>query len=343
MKKLLVTTALMAMIMVACSAEETAESPGSGADGSPEGTAAAGASGTVMLYTSVPEPVMNELAAAFEEAHPDIQLEIFRAATGDVQARIAVEQEAGDVGADLIWVAEPSAYEAYKDQDLLAQYAPPEDAPIQEGFIDPDGYYVAARVINMIVAWNTDELPAGLTDWDGLIEHADAAVFPPPSSGSVLAAVLGIRSEVNDDFFQEYVDAGGSQISSNGAARDALISGEFAAAGILDYMIREAKAEGAPVEMAFPESGTVLIPSPIAITADSANPEAAKVFADFLLSVEGQQAVVDIGNFYPVRSDVDAPEGAPNLDEIETIQLDWRELVDRTDEINSDWTELFGE
>lgn len=343
MKKLLTTAAVMALLLAGCSPEDTAESPAPGGDGSPDGTAAAEASGTIMLYTSVPEPVMNELAAAFEEAHPDIQLEIFRASTGDVQARIAVEQEAGDVAADLIWVAEPSAYEAYKDQDLLAQYSPPEDAPIDEGFIDPDGYYVAARVINMIVAWNTDEIPDGLTDWDDLIEQADRAVFPPPSSGSVLAAVLGIRTDVNDEFFQEYADAGGSQISSNGAARDALISGEFAAAGVLDYMIRGAKADGAPVEMVFPESGTVLIPSPIAITADSDNPEAAKVFADFLLSVEGQEAVVDIGNFYPVRSDVDAPEGAPNLDEIETIQVDWLELVERTDEINSDWAELFGE
>lgn len=343
MKKLLAPTAVIAMLLVACSPSDPAESPGPGTDDSPEGTAATGASGTIMLYTSVPEPVMNELAAAFEDAHPEIQLDIFRAATGDVQARLAVEQEAGDIGADLIWVAEPSAYEAYKDQDLLAPYAPPDDAPIQESFIDPDGYYVAARVINMIVAWNTNELPDGLTDWEGLIEHADAAVFPPPSSGSVLAAVLGIRTDVNDTFFEEFADAGGSQISSNGAARDALISGEFAAAGVLDYMIRGAKAEGAPVEMVFPESGTVLIPSPIAITAASDNPEAAKVFADFLLSVEGQQAVVEIGDFYPVRSDVDAPEGAPSLDEIDTIEVDWRELVERTDEINAYWAELFGE
>lgn len=343
--------AVTALAIAGCGPADPAASPTARADTTPGATAASpagadgspAASGTVMLYTSVPEPVINEIKAAFEEAHPELALEVFRAATGDIQARIAVEQEAGDVGADLIWVAEPSAYEAYKDQELLAPYAPPEDAPIPDSFIDPEGYYVAARVINMIVAWNTDQIPDGLTDWNDLIDHADEAVFPPPNSGSALAAIMGIQNNLDENFFEEYADAGGSQISSNGAARDALISGEFAAAGVLDYMIRGAKADGSPVDLAYPESGTVVIPSPIAITADADNPEGAKVFADFLLSQEGQQAVVEIGDFYPVRTDVDAPEGAPSLDELEKIEVDWNELVERTDEINARWAELFGE
>jgi iron(III) transport system substrate-binding protein len=317
--------------------------PATNTDGAATQTEQGTASGKVVIYTSVPEPIINELKAAFEQANPTLELEVFRAGTGDVQARVAVEQEGGHIGADLIWVAEPSAYESYKDQGILAQYSPPADAPIRESFIDPDGYYVAARVINMVVGWNTDEIPEGLSDWDGLLNHASRAVFPPPSSsGAALAAVFGIKGDISTDFFDQFAEAGGSQIASNGAARDAVISGEFAAAGALDYMFRAAKADGSPVDLAYPESGTVVIPSPIAISADAANPDGAKVFADYLLSQEGQRAVVEIGGFYPVRADVDPPEGAPSLDELTTIEVDWHELSQRTEEVNTYWARLFG-
>jgi iron(III) transport system substrate-binding protein len=343
MIKLRTALVAAAVALAACApgeAPEVSPTPTDQTDASPSPEVA---SGSLMIYTSVPEPVINELKAEFEAAFPDLELEIFRAATSDVTARIEVEQQAGEVQADLIWVAEPSAYEGFKADDLLAPYAPPEDAPIPETFIDPDGFYVAGRVINMIVAWNTDELPEGLGDWPDLIEVADRAVFPPPTSGSVLAAAAALTDEFGDDFFERFEAAGGSQISSNGAARDALISGEFAAAGVLDYFIRQAKADGSPVDLVYPESGTVVIPSPIAMTASAQNPEGAKVFLDYLLSQEGQQAVVEIGGFYPVRDDVDAPEGAPTLDDLVKLEVDWVELVERTDEINADWRQIFGE
>lgn len=348
MIKLTVSLVVVALVLAGCATEPTPGATPTGAgDGTPattaEETPPPAATGSLMIYTSVPEPVINELKAEFEEQFPDLELQIFRGSTGDVTARIEVEQQAGQVQADLIWVAEPSAYEAFKADDLLAPYSPPADAPIPDTFIDDDGYYVAGRVINMIVAWNTNELPDGLSDWPDLIDHADRAVFPPPSSGSVLAAAAALRDEFGDDYFVQFEEAGGSQVSSNGAARDALISGEFAAAGVLDYMIRGAKADGSPVDLAYPESGTVVIPSPIAITASAQNPEGAKVFMDYLLSQQGQQAVVEIGNFYPVRTDVDAPEGAPSLEELTKLEVDWEELVERTEEINEYWRQIFGE
>lgn len=348
MKRLLALLAVICVIAGCSATSPSASQPtGSAAPPATEPAATASesitASGTVVIYTSVPEPIINQLKAAFETANPTLQLEVFRAGTGDVQARIAVEQEAGKVGADVIWTAEPSAYEAYKAQGLLAPYAPPADAPISSDLIDPDGYYVAARVINMVVGWNTDSIPEGLLDWSDLLDHADQAVFPPPaSSGAALAAYYAITHSVDEGFFQDFVDAGGSQISSNGAARDAVISGEFAAAAALDYMFRKAKADGSPVDLAYPESGTVVIPSPVGITVDAANPEGAKAFADFLLSAEGQRAVVELGGFYPVRTDVDPPEGAPALDDIPTIEVDWADLAENTEAVNAEWTRLFG-
>lgn len=338
----LLSLAVTAMLAAACGNGDGAEEPTATTAGEAATTTGeTAASGDVLIYTSVPENIINELAAVFEEVHPEINLEVFRATTGDVQARIATEQQAGGVQADLIWVAEPSAYESYKVDGLLAPTPPPEGAPIPEEFIDPDGFYVAGRVINMIVAWNTAAHPDGLEGWNDLLE-VDDAVFPSPGSGAALAAIKGIRDEIDSDFFRTFADQGGTQVASNGAARDALISGEFGAAGVLDYMIRAAKAEGSPVDLIYPASGTVVIPSPIAITADASNPDAARVFVDFLLSQEGQQTVVEVGSFYPARTDIEPPEGAPPLEEITRISPDWAELVEEADEIDAMWSETFG-
>lgn len=343
MSKLLFLLAALTLVLVGCGDGEPdpAAAPDEDAEAA-EDAEDAEAAGTVSVYTSVPEPIIEALRRAFEERHPELELSIFRGSTGDVQARLATEQQTGQVRADLIWIAEPSAYEDFKQSGLLAQYSPPADAPIPAAYIDADGYYVAGRVINMVVAWNTDLHPDGMTDWSDLPDPDARAVFPAPTSGSALAAIWGLLNHFDEDYFHEFVAAGGTQVSSNGAARDGIISGEFGSAGVLDYMIRDARAEGSPVDFAYPASGTVVIPSPLGITADAQNPAGAQVFADFILSKEGQELVVELGSFYPARDDVAPPEGAPPLGEIETIEVDWVKLVDDTDDIDRLWTELLG-
>lgn len=322
--------ALALVLVTACGGTPSGSAPGTGA----------GPSGTVLLYTSVPEGIAHELEEAFEQAHPGIALDVFRAATGDVEARIATERQAGGVRADVLWLAEPSPYESFKADNLLAPYSPPEPAAIPAEYIDPDGFYVAARVINMVVAWNTAAVPERLRDWPDL--HRVRGAFPAPNSGAALAAIKGVSDEVGGDFFSRFAQAGGVQVPSNGAARDAIIGGEYEAAGVLDYMIREAKAAGSPVDLAYPDSGTVVIPSPVALTASAANPEAARVFLDFLLSREGQELVVEIGGFYPARTDVAPPPDAPDLDKIKTITVDWKALTVEAPEIVRRWQQLFG-
>jgi iron(III) transport system substrate-binding protein len=93
----------------------------------------------------------------------------------------------------------------------------------------------------------------------------------------------------------------------------------------------------------YPAGGTVLIPSPIAITADSGNPTAARAVVDFLLSQPGQQIIVQIGNFYPVRTDVAPPPGAPSLDLITVLDIDWSTLPAEIDSIMATWESLFAE
>ena len=312
------------------------------------------ASGEVVLYTSMPSSVVDRLEGVVEQEFPDldgmywvsalgegITLRVVRGRTADIEQRIAQEIDEGGILADVIWLAEPSPYERYKDLGLLAPYSPPPDAPIRAGYIDSDGYFVAGRVISMVVAWNTALWPRGLNDWSDLW-RMERSAFPAPESGAARTTIKALLDRYGTDFFTELVRSGGVSVPSNGDARDGLADGPYEAAAVLDYMARQAKASGLPVDYAYPSSGTVIIPSPIAITSEASNPEAARLLVDFILSQAGQEIVVQIGSFYPVRSDVGPPPGAPPLNTISVLEFDWESLATEVAAISDLWTDLYG-
>lgn len=312
--------------------------------------------GEVVLYTSMPASVVDRLEGVVENRFPDlegnywlgplgtegIELRVVRGRTADIEDLIADEITSGVMNADLIWLAEPSPYEQYKDLGLLAPLEPPEDAPIPVAYSDPDGYYVAGRLISLVIAWNTALVPEPLADWPDLHQVGQTA-FPAPESGAARATIKGLTDAYGPEFFTRLADGGMVSVASNGAARDGVVDGMFEAVAVLDYMARSARADGSPIDFAYPAGGTVLIPSPIAITADSGNPTAARAVVDFLLSQPGQQIIVQIGNFYPVRTDVAPPPGAPSLDLITVLDIDWSTLPAEIDSIMATWESLFAE
>jgi iron(III) transport system substrate-binding protein len=306
---------------------------------------AAKASGKIALYTSVPQPIADKIQADFQAKFPKITLDIFRAGTSEVVAKVMTEKEAGAIQADLIWVAEPSTYEDFKDQDMLLKYAPPESALLPAEMKDPDGYYYAGRLINMIVAYNTAVTtpPKG---WLDLLkpEYQATQGFPTPlRSGAAEGAVKTLVDVYGWKYFDDFKANGGVQVQNNSAMRDQLSAGEFMVGVLLDYMVREATAKGSPIDYVWPEEGAVFIPSPVAILNTTQNPDAAKVFVDYILSKDGQETMVELGNFIPVRPDVDPPEGAPSLGQINKLPTDWKAVQENRQATKDQWTAIFGE
>ena len=123
--------------------------------------------GTITLYTSVPTAIIEELKQAFEAQNPGIYLEIYRKGTSAVVEKINQEIAAGQIQADLIWVANFTVGEELKEKGVLLSYAPPKAAEMPDILKDEDGYYYAGRLLIMVVAYNTDTvttIPTGYKD-----------------------------------------------------------------------------------------------------------------------------------------------------------------------------------
>jgi iron(III) transport system substrate-binding protein len=313
--------------------------------GGGQGVDTEGLGGTITLYTSVPQPIADKIQADFQSKFPAITLDVFRSGTSAVTAKIATEKEAGAIQADLVWVAEPSTYEDFKDQDLLLKFNPAEARKLPKEMKDPEGYYYAGRLINMIIGYNTS-VSTPPKAWPDLLkpEYGGKLGFPTPlRSGAAEASVKTLVDKYGWEYFEDFKANGGFQVKNNSTCRDLLSTGELVVGVLLDYMVRAAKEKGSPIDYVWPEDGAVFIPSPVAIFSSSQNPDAAKVFVDYVLSVEGQNTLVELGNFIPVRTDVEPPAGAPGLGKIKKLATDWDAVQQMRQDTKDRWAQLFGE
>lgn len=333
----LALTALAASLTLAACSEPAAEE--SDAAGATEGSGSAG--GALTVYTSEPQEKIEELNAAFAQEHPDIEVEVFRAGTGDLTARIATERETGAIEADVLLAADTATFEGYKADDLLLQYSPEGADDLLEQVVDPDGFYVGTRIIPTVIAYNTEEVDDPPTSWADLTDPrwADQIVMPNPDvSGAAAynAAVWFTTDALGEQWF-EALGANSPMIAdSNGPTSQAVADGSRPVGVVVDYLIRELAAQGSPVAVSYPSDGVPYVSQPAGIFADSDNVEAAQAYVDFLISEAGQTLAVE-QSYLPVRDDVGSPEGAPSLEELTLLDPELETIT----EIRSEAIEAF--
>jgi iron(III) transport system substrate-binding protein len=301
---------------------------------------AARPSGTLTIYSTVTQATVDALVTLYEATYPDVQVDVFRAPSGEVAARIAAEQREGRVRADLLWLTDPLSMQAYDADGLLGDYAPPDAAAIDPA--DRSDRYWGTRLLNMVIVAGSDVTPMP-TDLRHLADPAykDGVAMPDPAFAGSAFGVLGyvaLAPAYGFDYYQALKDNGAVQVQAPDEVTTGVAEGRFKAGITLDFSARSAAKKGSPVTLVWPTSGAVTIYSPIALVATSENPDAATAFIDTVLSVSGQEAVAASG-WEPARSDV---EGGPPV-EGPQIRPDWDAAYGRQSELLEEYQSIFGE
>ena len=162
--------------------------------------------GTITLYTSVPTAIIEELKQEFEAENPGVYLEIYRKGTSAVVEKINQEIAAGQVQADVIWVANFIVGEELKGKGVLLPWTPPEATEIPDILKDEDGYYYAGRLLIMVVAYNTDTVATIPTGYKDLLDkryHGRIGHDTPETSGSLQYFMGTLLQDANfgEEFF----------------------------------------------------------------------------------------------------------------------------------------------
>ncbi len=277
----------------------------------------------VLLYTSVPQKLATQFADAFMKTRPDIKVEIYRAGSTEVGAKLAAEREVGGIRADLLWLADAPVYYDLRGRGELFAYISPEAKAIPADLKDPKGFFTAGRLINMIIAVNTEVTPLkdAPKSWKDFPDFGKKAVMGNPLySGSNFVTVAAFVKKDGWGWFEKARAKGVAVVRGNSEAASALAGKEFGIAMTLDYIIAGLIKKGAPLAIIWPAEGAISVPSPIAIIKGTKNPNGAKAFVDYVLSKQGQEFLVK-QEVIPVRGDVKPPKGQPSASQIKFLPI----------------------
>ena len=309
--------------------------------------ALAAPSGKVMMYSSMQEDQLVAIKKGFEAKYPGIVMDYYFAGTGRVITKIATEHQAGQVAADIIWVGDPADYLSFKKEGILAKYSSPEAAAIDSKFIDPEGYYTGARMMNMGIGYNSalvtpEEAPKS---WNDLLDSKweDQIVMTDPASAGTtkyFVAALLASPEYGEEYFKK-LRANGCELESGTTATHNQVAASAYKVGImLDYVSHNLMAQGSPIGFTYLPKDLISIFSPIGLVKGCANEENGKLLYDFILSKEGQEILI-ANNLLSVRNDI-KQEGV-DVEGIakSAMTVDLVSLAENSDKILSTFDNIF--
>jgi len=259
----------------------------------------------LVIVTSYPKDLTGPYKKAFEAKYPGTTVEVLQKKTS---AAVKYIQETAQANAsDLMWASAPDAFEVLKGDDLLAKYTPQAQGipdligsyPIN----DPDGYYTGFAGSGYGIMWNTRYLKAKKIpvpkEWVDLIQpvyHNHVGMSAPSRSGTThLTVETVLQGEGWEKGWAMWKSIAGNfkmVTERSFGVPEGVNSGDFGIGIVIDFFGFSSKATGFPVDFAYP-TVTTLVPANIGVVKNAPSPKAAAAFIEFLLSIEGQELLLD--------------------------------------------------
>src|SRR5919109_1881733 len=304
--------------------------------------------GKLAFYTAMDLAFAQQLGKAFEEKFPGISVRVERSGAERIFTRIGQEYGAKIHAVDVVNTADLAHCLTWKRNGWLAPYLPEEVAKHFEAkYYDPDGLHITTRILISPFGYNTnlvkkEEAPKSFKDlldpkWTGKLVKAH-----PAYSGTIMNSTFQCARELGWRYFEKLAKQRVLQVQSATDTPKKIALGERAV--MVDgagYLFIRYKEEGQPVEIVYPEEGTPVAAAPSAVFKAAPNPNAARLFQNWMHSREAQQLLVDWARQYsPHRQTVEKP-GVRKLSDIKLMQED-ADGVDKTsEEIKARYAQIF--
>jgi iron(III) transport system substrate-binding protein len=274
----------------------------------PEILAAAKKEGKVVLYTANFLTTEQTVIKRFGERFPGLQVEMVRAPTGQLVARIKTEAAANKLIADVIDISDRP--QARGMIDLFAAYAPPNAADYPEVTRTADKLW--PRSTNAwTITYNAETMPAPPTSWGDLVKPEFGKQLGQTvvaSGGAPFTRAMFERTMFGEDYWKKQAAMKPKLFPSQAPMVDAMIRGEIGVAPLVTALAIPLSSSGAPIKWLFAPEGVPVTVFCAGLTKTASHPNAAKLFLDWALSREGQKLMVELG-FFSVMKDPPAPPG----------------------------------
>jgi iron(III) transport system substrate-binding protein len=314
--------------------------------------------GHLSIYSTTDAREVTDLLRDFRSLYPQITVEYADLNSTELYSRFIAEVAAHEGTADLLWSLAMDLQIKLVNDGYAQAYASPEKPNLPAWAIwKNEAYGVTAEPI--VIAYNKRlmppaDVPHSHADLERLLRTNPAysgkvATYNPERSGT---GFLYITQDVQAtrDTWGLIRAMGRSKLqlyTSSGAMLERLASGEHLIAyNMIGSYAVERQLKDPAIGVVLPSDYTLVCSRIALIPSDARNPDAAKLFLDYLLSKRGQTMLAK-RHMGPVRADVPQPAGvnpAPdrtrairvgpellaNLDQIKRLRFlkDWRRALD---------------
>jgi len=299
--------------------------------------------GKCAFYTAMDLQFAEKLGKDFEAKFPGIAVRVERSGAERVFTRIGQEYSSNVHAVDVVNTADQSHCLAWKRNGWLAPYLPEEVVKYYDkDYYDPDGLHVTTRVLVSPFGINTDlvkmaDAPKSFADlldpkWKGKMVKAH-----PAYSGT-----FEIARDLGWDYLEKLAKQSILQVQSATDTPKKIELGERAI--MIDgagYLVIRAKEAGKPVDVIYPAEGTPLATSPSAVFKAAPNPNAARLFYNWMHSREGQQILIDYARQYSAHKQAVEKPGVRKLSDIKLMKEDPAGIERDADMIKQKYAQIF--
>ena len=304
--------------------------------------------GKCSFYTAMDLQFAEKLGKDFEAKYSGINVRVERSGAERVFTRIGQEYSSNINAVDVVNTADQSHCIVWKREGWLAPYIPEEVAQhYDKGYYDPDGFEVVTRVLVSPFGVNTDlvkmaDAPKSFADlldpkWAGKMVKAH-----PAYSGTIMNSTFQVARDLGWEYLEKLAKQRVLQVQSATDCPKKIALGERAimvdGAG---YLVIRDKEAGKPVDVIYPAEGTPVATSPSAVFKAAPNPNAARLFFNWMHGREGQQILIDWARQYSAHKQAVEKPGVRKLSDIKLMKEDPEGVEKGAEEIKKRYAQIF--
>jgi iron(III) transport system substrate-binding protein len=295
-------------------------------------------------YTS---EAAEELGAMFTKLY-GIKVNVVRTTAQVAYQRATQDFKAGQTVCDVFSTTDMGHVMRFKAEGRLEKYVPESTDKIAEAFrnLDPDGFFHTTSAGFVVLTYNTAKVKAedAPKKWADLLDpkwKGKVSTGHPAFSGYVGTWVLSMKLQDKWDYFEQ-LEKNKPQIGrSINDTVTALNAGERQVAAGAGGSTLYSASRGNPLAIVYPSDGAILIIAPSAILKGTKHPNAARLFMEYLYSIEASQ--IDVKHFTaPMRPEVPVAKGEKPIAEVKSFHPTNEQIDKGIPEVIEQWRDTFG-
>ena len=302
--------------------------------GSPDSSAG---SDTITLYTCVSDSTVGPVIDSFEKADPGTEVKLYRAPTGDLNARVAGDVRSGGLRADVVWACDPLTMQDYVDQGLVGGWTPTTSIAARYRTSD----YVGVAVLYVVAVTGSGvAAPAAWSDLARPAYRGRVAVPDPALAASALGA-LGYFAQdpvYGTRFYAALKRNGATQVGTPDEVVTGVAQGSYGAGITIATSAYAAQQNGSPIKVSWTAPCGVSVYGPVAVAKHTSRAATAKRFISYVTSRPGQGVIAGAGS-YPTMAGVPGPTKPASA---RVVSPDWPEISTHKDALLTEYQKIFG-